>query len=77
VDGRADVPYPREVWITWEEQNPSIAANVALIRSRARHQHLPPPHLHGVDTYDHSIQLVDNHQDVRAFLLQAVHSCTD
>jgi pimeloyl-ACP methyl ester carboxylesterase len=77
VDGRADVPYPREVWITWEEQNPSIAANVELIRARARHQHIPPPHLHGVDTYDHSIQLVDNHQDVRAFILQAVHSCTD
>jgi pimeloyl-ACP methyl ester carboxylesterase len=76
VDGRADVPYPREVWITWEEQNPSIAANVELIQSQARHQHLPAPHLHSVDTHDHSILLVDNHVDVRAFLLQAVRSCT-
>ena len=35
VDGRGDLPYPREVWIAWEEQNPSIVANVQLIRARA------------------------------------------
>jgi hypothetical protein len=70
------VPYPRNTWITWEEQNPAIVAEAALIRAHARDQHLPAPHVHRVDTHDHSIQLVENHADVRAFVLDAIRSCS-
>jgi pimeloyl-ACP methyl ester carboxylesterase len=76
VDGRAPVRYPSNVWITWEEQNPFIAREVGRIEARARHQHLPAPHLHAVDTHDHSIVLVDRHRDVRAFVLAAIRSCS-
>jgi hypothetical protein len=76
VDGRSATPYPHNLWVTWEEQNPRIVAGVRLIRSRARQQHLPAPHLHGVATLDHSITLVEQHADVRAFLLNAVRSCS-
>ena len=76
VDGRAPARYPSNIWITWEEQNPVIVANARRIERRARHQHLPAPHLHGVDTHDHSIVLVDHHSDVRAFVLDAIRSCS-
>jgi pimeloyl-ACP methyl ester carboxylesterase len=75
VNGRAGGPYPPHLWLTWEEQNPAIVANAELIRARARDQHRPGPHVHAVDTDDHSIALVENHQDVRAFVLDAVRSC--
>jgi pimeloyl-ACP methyl ester carboxylesterase len=77
VDGRGGGPYPPNIWVTWEEQNPSIVANADLIRSRARDRHLPLPHLHGVDTSDHSIRLVQNHDDVRAFVIEAIRSCSE
>jgi pimeloyl-ACP methyl ester carboxylesterase len=76
VDGRSATPYPRSLWVTWEEQNPHIVTGVRLIRSQARQQHLPAPHLHGVATLDHSITLVEQHADVRDFLLKAVRSCS-
>jgi pimeloyl-ACP methyl ester carboxylesterase len=77
VDGAAADRYPPNLWLTWEEQNPSIVAGVEQIRSRARDQGNPSPHLHGVDTHDHSIRLVEEHGDVRAFLLDAIRSCSD
>jgi len=77
VDGRQADRYPPSLWLTWEEQNPAIVADVAHIRARARDQQNPAPHLHGVDTHDHSIRLVEEHGDVRAFLLQAIRSCSD
>ena len=77
VDGRKASRYPPNLWLTWEEQNPAIVAAVAHIRAQARGQHNPAPHLHRVDTHDHSIRLVDEHGDVRAFLLRAILSCTD
>jgi pimeloyl-ACP methyl ester carboxylesterase len=77
VDGRAADRYPPNLWLTWEEQNPAIVADVDHIRARARDRRDPAPHLHGVDTHDHSIRLVEDHGDVRAFLLDAIRSCTD
>ena len=77
VDGRKAERYPPNLWITWESQNPAIVAGVAHIRAQARSEHNPAPHLHSVDTHDHSIRLVEEHGDVRGFLLQAVRSCTD
>jgi pimeloyl-ACP methyl ester carboxylesterase len=76
VDGRARVPYPSNIWITWEEQNPFIGREARRIETRARRQHLPAPHLHGVDTHDHSIVLVEHHRDVREFVLEAIRSCS-
>jgi pimeloyl-ACP methyl ester carboxylesterase len=76
VDGRARVPYPPGVWVTWEEQNPLIVADARLIVSHARAQRLPAAHVHGVDTHDHSIRLVQNHPDVRSFVRQAIRSCS-
>jgi pimeloyl-ACP methyl ester carboxylesterase len=77
VDGRRADHYPPSLWLTWEEQNPAIVADVAHIRARARSQRNPAPHLHGVDTHDHSIRLVEEHGDVRAFVLEAIRSCSD
>ncbi|MGC4112421.1 MAG: alpha/beta fold hydrolase [Nocardioides sp.] len=77
VDGRAATAYPRRLWVTWEQQNPRIVNDVRLIRAQARQQGLPAPHLHAVDTLDHSITLVDQHADVRSFVQRAVASCTD
>jgi pimeloyl-ACP methyl ester carboxylesterase len=76
VDGRARVGYPPSIWVTWEQQNPRIVADARLILTRARAQRLPAPHVHPVDTHDHSIGLVSNHPDVRAFVVNAIRSCT-
>jgi pimeloyl-ACP methyl ester carboxylesterase len=75
LDGGAVRHYPRNVWITWEEQNPAIVDNVDHIRSQASAQDLPEPRLHGVDTHDHSIGLIDKHPDARDFVLDAIRSC--
>jgi hypothetical protein len=75
LDGAAVRHYPRNVWITWEEQNPAIVASVDHIRSRASAQGLPEPRLHGVATHDHSIGLIDKHPDARDFVSDAIRSC--
>lgn len=76
VDGSAAEPYPSNIWLTWEEQNSGIVAEAELIQSRARDLHVPAPHVHSVDTDDHSIGLVEKHDDVRAFVLDAIRSCS-
>jgi pimeloyl-ACP methyl ester carboxylesterase len=75
LDARAVRHYPRNIWVTWEAQNPAIVADVDHIRSQADAQGLPEPRLHGVDTHDHSIGLVDRHPDARDFVLDAIRSC--
>jgi pimeloyl-ACP methyl ester carboxylesterase len=75
VDGRTGAPYPRNIWVTWEEQNSGVRADAELIQSRAADQSLPV-HVHSVDTDDHSIGLVEQHDDVRAFVLDAIRSCS-
>jgi len=76
VDGRAAEHYPSNIWITWEEQNSDIVAEAELIQSRALDQGLPAPHVHSVDTDDHSIGLVVKHDDVSEFVVDAIGSCS-
>lgn len=66
--------YPPHIWVTWQQPNPKLVANVELIRSRAREQRRRTPRLHSVDSLDHSIRLVDNHDVVRAFVLDTIRS---
>jgi pimeloyl-ACP methyl ester carboxylesterase len=75
VDGRAAQPYPRNIWITWEQRSSDVVAEAEQIQSRARGLNVPLPHALGVDTDDHSIGLVEKHDDVGAFVIDAVRSC--
>jgi pimeloyl-ACP methyl ester carboxylesterase len=75
VDGTSMAGLPDNVWITWEEQNGDVADNVDLIQSRASDLGAPSPHLLPVDTDDHSIGLVQNHDEVRDFVVNAIDSC--
>ncbi|MEZ5096611.1 MAG: hypothetical protein R2731_11130 [Nocardioides sp.] len=75
VDGSATRDLPDDVWVTWETGNPGIADLAASIVAHAGEQGLPTPHQLPVDTTDHSRQLVLRHDEVTAFLLDAVRSC--
>ena len=75
VDGTAMTPLPDHVWVTWEQQNRDVVANADLIRDRADEQGVPPPHLLPVDTDDHSIGLVEHHDEVQDFVVDAIDSC--
>lgn len=75
VDGTALEALPRNVWVTWESQNDSIAANAASIERAAAAQGLPAPHALPVDTMDHSLKLVREHDEVPRFLDDAIASC--
>jgi pimeloyl-ACP methyl ester carboxylesterase len=75
VDGTAMAALPDNVWVTWEQQNGDIVANADLIQSESDAQGGPPPRLLPVDTSDHSIGLVENHDEVRDFVIDAIDSC--
>jgi pimeloyl-ACP methyl ester carboxylesterase len=75
VDGRSMVGLPDNVWVAYEEQNDNIVAGAEVIGSRADELGLPPPHLRPVDTADHSVGLVQNHDEVREFVVDAIGSC--
>ena len=75
VDGTAMPALPDSVWVTWEQENGDIVANADLIRSRADAHGGPPPQLLPVDTADHSIGLVEHHDEVRDFVVDAIDSC--
>jgi hypothetical protein len=75
VDGSRLGGLPDNLWVTWEEGNPSIVDNARLIIDRAAGQGLPPVHELSVDTTDHSRQLVLNHPEAAAFVTDAVASC--
>jgi pimeloyl-ACP methyl ester carboxylesterase len=75
VDGTSMTGRPDDVWVTYEEQNSDIVANADFIESRAAEQGQPPPQLLPVDTDDHSIGLVENHEEVRDFVVDAIESC--
>jgi len=75
LDGTGMTPLPDNIWVTWEQQNRDIVANVDLIRSRADEQGVPPPQLLPVDTDDHSIGLVQRHDEVQDFVFDAIDSC--
>jgi pimeloyl-ACP methyl ester carboxylesterase len=77
VDGTSLRALPANLWVTWEAQNPNIEHNVDLIRDAAAAQGNPAPHELGVDTMDHSRQLVLHHAEVRDLLVEAVSSCAD
>jgi pimeloyl-ACP methyl ester carboxylesterase len=75
VDGTSMEGLPGNVWVAYEERNDSIVAGVELIGSRADELGMPSPHLLPVDTADHSIGLVENHDEVRDFVVDAIGSC--
>ena len=75
VDGTSMEGLPDSVWVAYEEQNDSIVAGAELIGSRADELGLPAPHLLPVDTTDHSIGLVQNHDEVQEFVVDAIGSC--
>jgi pimeloyl-ACP methyl ester carboxylesterase len=75
VDGTSMERLIDNVWVAYEEQNDSIVAGADLIESRADEMGLPPPQLLPVDTADHSIGLVQNHDEVRDFVVDAIGSC--
>jgi pimeloyl-ACP methyl ester carboxylesterase len=75
VDGTSMAGLPDNVWVTWEEQNGDVADNADLIQSRASDLGVPAPRLLPVDTDDHSIGLVHNHDEVRDFVVDAIDSC--
>jgi pimeloyl-ACP methyl ester carboxylesterase len=75
VDGASMEGLPDNVWVAYEKKNDSIIAGADLIESRADELGVPPPHLLPVDTADHSIGLVQNHDEVREFVVDAIGSC--
>jgi pimeloyl-ACP methyl ester carboxylesterase len=75
VDGSAMAGLPDNVWVVWEEQSSGIVANAELIETEAREQGRSEPHGLPVDTDDHSIGLVEKHDQVRDFVVDAIDSC--
>jgi len=76
VDGSTLKRLPANLWITYETGNGSIVTNAQLIAGRAESQGLPPVHELGVDTTDHSRQLILNHPEAAAFVTEAIESCS-
>ena len=75
VDGGRLRSLPANLWVTWEQGNPGIAAEAGRIVAAARSQQLPAPRQLAVDTDQHSRQLVLNHREVQDFLVEGVGSC--
>jgi pimeloyl-ACP methyl ester carboxylesterase len=75
VDGSALTALPDQVWVTWENGNAEVVSNAELIAERAGAGGVAA-HALEVDTADHSRQLVLNHAEVRAFLADAIGSCS-
>lgn len=74
ADGRSPAPLPASVFTTWETDNPAIAANADRLTTLADEQGSRVSEL-PVDTDDHSLALVRNHDEVRDFVTAAVASC--
>jgi len=74
VDGRTPAPLPPSLFTTWETGNPTIAANARRLATLADEQRSQVREL-PVDTDDHSLALVRNHDEVRDFVTDAVSSC--
>jgi pimeloyl-ACP methyl ester carboxylesterase len=66
---------PDNVWVTFEQGNPAIAQTSADLAAALKSRGQPEVHLLPVDTDDHSIDLVNNHDEVRAFVTEAAASC--
>lgn len=71
LDGSALRGLPGNLWITWETGNPGVAEAAERIAAV-----VPQSHTLSVDTAHHSIGLVTQHAEVRAFLADAARSCT-
>ncbi|MBE7323425.1 alpha/beta fold hydrolase [Nocardioides sp. Y6] len=65
---------PRAVWVTHEEQDDTIAATAQGLLAAAREAGATTHDL-AVDTDDHSLALVENHDEVADFVTEAVASC--
>lgn len=76
VDGSSLKGLPPNLWVTFETGNGGIATNAELIGTRAAQQELPAVHSLGVDTSDHSRQLILNHPEAAAFVTEAIESCS-
>ena len=76
VDGSTLRGLPPSLWVTYETGNGSIVTSAQLIASRADHQDLPAVHELGVDTSDHSRQLILKHPEAAAFVTEAIESCS-
>ena len=74
LDGRSPSPLPRTTWITWEWQNESITRTARDLGDAAERQGVQTRALH-VDTDDHSLALVRNHDEAADFVSEAVGSC--
>jgi pimeloyl-ACP methyl ester carboxylesterase len=75
IEGHATTSLPANLWVAWETGNSDIVAEAEYIRAVAADAAGPQPRLLPVDTDDHSIGLVENHEEVRDFVLDAVSSC--
>lgn len=67
---------PDNLWVTWESEGTGVSANARAIQRAALEQRLPAPRTLPVDTSDHSLGLVNNHAEVREFLIEAISSCS-
>lgn len=65
---------PATTWITWEAANTGIAGTAERLVADADRQGVETRTL-GVDTDDHSLALVKNHDEVRDFVSEGVGSC--
>lgn len=75
VDGGELDSLPVNVWLTWETGNAAYADQAQQVIERQAAAGRPAPRQLAVDTTDHSIALVTNHREVRAFLREAIESC--
>lgn len=74
LDARSPESLPATTWITWESRNAGIVTTAETLAGNAERQGVQARML-PVDTDDHSLALVKNHDDVRAFVSDGVGSC--
>ncbi|WP_181312244.1 alpha/beta hydrolase [Nocardioides campestrisoli] len=75
LDGSAADPLPAATWVTWETQGAGVSASAELLAARAVEQGSALREL-GVDTADHSRQLVATHPEAAELVIDAVASCS-
>lgn len=74
LDGRSPTPLPATTWVTWESPDARITDFAESLQRDAERQGGTARML-PVDSEHHSLALVKNHDDVRAFVSEAVGSC--
>lgn len=74
LDGRSPTPLPATTWVTWESPDARITGFAESLQRDAERQGGAARTL-PVDTDHHSLALVKNHDEVRAFVSDAVGSC--